>query len=261
MKRRQRPKSRDAVQRMGEPGRRLRLHGTVARRLGIAILADELPPGSLLDGEISSSEQFAVSRTAYREAVRILAAKGLIDARPRAGTRVTPRERWHLLDPDVLEWMFESEPSPELLDGLFELRVMVESGAAALAARRRSEADLTAMRSSLDDMAKHTLATEAGRKADLRFHAALLAATRNPFIFSMTEGVNAAIRTTTVFKQRKRPLRRDPLPDHLAVFEAIAAQDADRAQSAMSDLIVLARRDTPSAQGKSRVRASRRAAK
>jgi DNA-binding FadR family transcriptional regulator len=226
-------------------GRSLRLHGRVARRLGIAILAGSIAPGSLLKGEVASSEHFAVSRTAYREAVRILAAKGLLNARPRAGTRVNPRERWHLLDPDVLEWMFGSYPDPELLDSLFELRVVVESAAAALAATRRTEADLAAMRTALQEMAHHTLVTEAGRRADVHFHAALLRATRNPFIISMTEGVSAAVRTTTLFKQRGRPLRRDPLPDHLTVFEAIAARDAARAQAAMNDLVKLARIDTP----------------
>jgi DNA-binding FadR family transcriptional regulator len=160
---------------------------------------------------------------------------------------VNPRGRWHLLDPDVLEWMFDTDPDPELLDSLFELRMLVESAAAGLAATRRSDTDLTAMRSALQEMAKHTLAAEAGQRADIDFHAALLAATRNPFIVSMTDGVNAAIRTTTVFKQRKQPLKRDPLPDHFAVFEAIAARDATRAQGAMSELIKLARTDTPSA--------------
>jgi DNA-binding FadR family transcriptional regulator len=91
----------------------------------------------------------------------------------------------------------------------------------------------------------HTLATEAGQQADLHFHTTLLDATSNPFIISLTTGVSAAIRTTTIFKQRKRPLRRDPVPDHVKVFEAIAAKDPRKAQAAMSELIELARMDTP----------------
>src|SRR5450631_3408433 len=227
------------------PGKALRLHGSIARTLGIAIVSGEYKPGDLLDGEILSSERFAVSRTAYREAVRILAAKGLVDARPKIGTRINPKSKWHLLDPDVLDWMFESEPDLELLNSLFELRNVVESAAAGLAARRRSAAHLKAMRAALDGMATHTLATEAGRQADLDFHTTLLNATNNPFIISLTNGVNAAIRTTTIFKQRKSPLRRDPIPDHLRVFEAIAAREAGKAEVAMSELIELARIDTP----------------
>jgi DNA-binding FadR family transcriptional regulator len=227
------------------PTRALRLHGTIARKLGIAILAGEHKPGDLLDSEIAASEQLAVSRTAYREAVRILAAKGLVDARPKVGTRVNPQAQWHLLDPDVLEWTFESEPDIALLNSLFELRNVVESAAAGLAAMRRSAMHLKSMRIALDGMAKYTLATPQGRQADLDFHGSLLEATENPFIISLTSGVSAAISTTTIFKQRKRPLRRDPLPDHLRVFTAIADKDAFKAQKAMSELIELARADIP----------------
>jgi DNA-binding FadR family transcriptional regulator len=225
--------------------RALRLHGTIARRLGISIVSGRVKPGDLLDGEIASSEQFAVSRTVYREAVRILAAKGLVDSRPKVGTRINARSHWNLLDPDVLDWTFESDPDRQLLDSLFELRNMVESAAAGLAAQRRSAAHLKAMRAALKGMAMHSLATEAGRQADLDFHTALLNATGNPFIISLTNGVSAAIRTTTIFKQRKQPLRRDPIPDHRRVLEAIAARNAAKAQGAMSELIELARIDTP----------------
>jgi DNA-binding FadR family transcriptional regulator len=237
------------------PVRALRLHGTIARKLGIAIVSGEYAPGDLLDSEIAASEQFAVSRTAYREAVRILAAKGLVDARPKVGTRVNAQSKWNLLDPDVLEWAFESEPDAVLFNSLFELRNVVESAAAGFAATRRSAAHLRAMRVALDGMALHTLATPEGRQADLDFHTALLAATENPFIVSLTSGVSAAISTTTIFKQRKRPLRRDPLPDHLRVYTAIAAKDAAKAQKAMSELIELARADTPMSRRPDRRRA------
>jgi DNA-binding FadR family transcriptional regulator len=235
-------------------GKALRLHGTIARKLGILIVSGKYRPGDLLDGEIISAEQLAVSRTAYREAVRILAAKGLVDARPKVGTRVNARSMWHLLDPDVLDWTFESEPDLVLLDSLFELRNVVESAAAGMAAQRRSSAHLQGMRTALEGMATHTLATEAGRQADLEFHTTLLMATGNPFIISLANGVRAAIRTTTIYKQRKQPLRRDPLPDHLRVFEAIAAKESAKAQEAMSALIQLARIDTPTSKGSPRKR-------
>jgi DNA-binding FadR family transcriptional regulator len=227
----------------------------IARQLGIAIVSGRYKPGDLLVGEIASSEKLEVSRTAYREAVRILAAKGLVDARPKVGTRINPQSKWNLLDPDVLDWTFDTEPDLNLLNSLFELRNVVESAAAGLAAQRRSAAHLKAMRAALEGMAKHTLATESGRQADLDFHATLLDATDNPFIISLTNGVSAAISTTTMFKQRKRPLRRDPLPDHLRVFEAIAEKDPGKAQQAMTELIELARLDTPISGGASRRRA------
>ena len=78
--------------------RSLRLHGTVARDLGIRIVSGILAPGAMLEGEIAASEQFKVSRTAYREAIRILAAKGLVDSRPKIGTQVSERSAGRLLD-------------------------------------------------------------------------------------------------------------------------------------------------------------------
>ena len=80
----------------------LRLHGSIARDLGVLIVSGRYRPGHILDGEVEASEQRRVSRTAYREALRILAAKGLVNSRPRVGTRVSALEQWHLLDPDVL---------------------------------------------------------------------------------------------------------------------------------------------------------------
>ena len=229
-----------------EPGRKpLRLHGAIARDIGVLIVSGQFRPGHVLDGEVEASSRRRVSRTAYREAVRILAAKGLVNSRPRVGTRVSALEQWHLLDPDVLSWAFSGEPEPEVLHGLFELRTIVEPAAAALAAARRSPKHLDLMRQALDDMTRHTLHIEAGRIADKEFHAALLAATGNPFVVSLTNGVTAAVNALTEFKQRIAPLKRDPVPDHERVYEAIAEKDAEGARAAMSELIRLAIMDTP----------------
>ena len=97
---------------------------------------------------------------------------------------------------------------------------------------------------SAECMAEHTLATEAGRLGDQNFHAALLEASGNPFLSSLTSGVNAAITWTTLFKQRKRPLQRDPMPDHRRVYDAIAAADPQAAHRAMADLVDMALFDT-----------------
>jgi len=225
----------------------LRIHGSIARRLGIAIVSGHYQPGQVLDGEIAASDQLQISRTAYREAVRILAAKGLVEARPKTGTRVSPQSKWHLLDPDVLSWIFENEPDESLIVSLFELRKIVEPEAASLAARRRSDLHLRAMSEALEAMAEHGLGVEEGRIADQNFHSALLDASGNPFLSCLTSGVAAAIAWTTIFKQRNSPLRRDPIPDHQRVFDAIVAADGDAAHQAMADLVALAFFDTTTA--------------
>jgi len=227
--------------------RSLRLHGTIARDLGVLIVSGRYKPGELLNGEVAASDRLHVSRGAYREAVRILAAKGLVESRPKVGTRISQQERWHLLDPDVLAWIFEFEPDDTLLNSLFELRRIVEPHAAAMAAKRRSEQDLTDMAEALDGMARHTLATESGQLADQNFHSALLRASGNAFIVSLTSGVGAAVSWTTIFKQRLNPLVRDPLPDHRRVYEAIKAADPAAAHKAMENLVDLALLDTTNA--------------
>lgn len=223
----------------------LRLHGAVAREIGMAIVSGQLRPGHVLDGEIEASSQRRVSRTAYREAIRILSAKGLIQSRPRTGTRVSEIASWHLLDPDVLAWLFSGVPRPEVLHGLFELRTIVEPAAAAFAATRRNQTHLTDMRRALDAMTFHTLHKAEGREADKAFHGALLAATANPFVISLTNGVTAAVNALTEFKQRLAKIERDPVPDHLRVYDAIAAKDAGGARDAMIRLIRLAVLDMP----------------
>ena len=116
-----------------------RIHGTIAHDIGVEIVSGLRKPGDVFGGEIEASEALGVSRTAYREAIRILAAKGLVESRPKAGTRVTPRSRWNMLDVDVLAWTFEGEPDTDFIIDLFELRGVIEPAAAAFAAARRTE--------------------------------------------------------------------------------------------------------------------------
>jgi len=229
--------------------RSLRLHGTVARELGIRIVSGVLQPGEMLEGEIAASEQFKVSRTAYREAIRILAAKGLVHSRPKIGTQVSVRSAWHLLDPDVLGWMFASEPDPRLIENLFELRRIVEPDAARLAALRRTPEQLERMRAGLAGVEQHSFATEEGRSCDHAFHAALLEASHNDFVISLTNGVATAIELTTAFKQHRLPAPHDALPVHLRVFEAIEARDAQEAHDAMAALVDRGLTDTMEARG------------
>jgi len=240
-----------------EGGRALRLHGTIARDIGVRIVSGRIAPGRVLDGEIEASERLRVSRTAYREAVRILAAKGLIESRPKIGTRVSEPRHWHLLDPDVISWIFTGTPDERLLSGLFELRTVVEPAAAALAARRRTPEQLQTMRQALDTMAATSLAVDEGQQADCIFHTALLEASGNPFLASLMSGIAAAVTWTTIFKQRKRPLPRDPMPDHERVFAAVASRDTAAARASMAKLVRLALLDTTGRQPL-RSRAARR---
>ena len=227
-----------------EPLSNWRIHEKIAESLAISILSGRQSPGSNLPAEVEASAQLGVSRTVYREAVRILAAKGLIEGRPKLGTRVTEKHRWNWLDPDVLRWIFESQPDPEYVEELFELRLIVEPQAAALAAKRRSIEELARMGHALEEMARHGLNTPAGQAADQQFHDAILKSTRNRGLATLTTTIGAAIQWTTVFKYQGTPRDRNPIVEHRNLYAAIANADSDAAREAARELIEIALEDT-----------------
>ena len=115
------------------------LHSDVLWDLGFAIVSGQYAEGSILPPDTELLDQFRVSRTVLREALKTLSAKGLIEARARIGTRILPRNRWNLFDADVLAWHFELGPEVSFLQSLAEVRIGIEIEAAALAAERRTE--------------------------------------------------------------------------------------------------------------------------
>ena len=112
------------------------LHGELVHDIGVRILGGELKPG---DSVVAERDDQDVSRTVVREAVKVLAAKGLIASRPKTGTQVRERRYWHMLDPDVLAWRLEAEPGDDFYMTVFETRRLIEPAVAALAATRASE--------------------------------------------------------------------------------------------------------------------------
>lgn len=225
-------------------GKRRPAHITIARSLGVDVVTGVHAPGDVLASELELARLHNVSRSVIREALRMLAAKGLVDSKPRAGTRVRARRDWNLLDPDLLAWMFEGSPPPAFVRMLFELRMIVEPAAAELAAQRRTPAQLSLMGHALESMAVHGLATEAGRAADQQFHIVLLEAAGNDLLASLSGSIAAAVHWTTFFKHKRNRLPRDPMPEHRALFAAVVDADPAAARAATVALIAQAQRDT-----------------
>src|SRR5262249_36527084 len=134
-----------------------------------------------------------VSRTVVREAIRVLATKGLVDARPKRGTFVLDREQWNMLDPEVISWRYSGRPDAQFLQGLDEVRRIVEPAGARLAAIRRTEQDLELLRDALDEMTNAD-DIDAAVSADLRFHRTLVAATHNEILRHIEIVLDAALR-------------------------------------------------------------------
>lgn len=220
------------------------LHDRVAISIGMDIVTGVLTEGSSLPTEREAVEQHGVSRTAYREAMRTLVGKGLVSSRKKAGTRVNPRREWSLLDPEVLGWMFSGTPAKSEVQGLFELRLIVEPSAAALAALRRTNEELSEMREALELMERHGLQNAAGREADGRFHSLILEAAGNDFLRALTEPISAAIRWTTLLKFSSGRRPRDPMSLHFDLFTAIAENNATQAHTVSVQLLKQAREDT-----------------
>ena len=116
------------------------------------ILNGTYPPGSLLPNEAEWGRRFRASRTAVREAIRTLNGKGLLVSRPKIGSRVEPRERWNLLDRDVMAWHRAAMDERSFLLALQEVRRILEPGVAVLAASRRTDEQLAALEAALDAM-------------------------------------------------------------------------------------------------------------
>jgi DNA-binding FadR family transcriptional regulator len=221
----------------------------VVDALGRQIVAGEIAPGGSLPIEAELAGSFGVSRTVVREAVRVLVAKGLVDSSPMRGTRVRPRSSWHLLDPDVLGWWAGVGGAAEILADLAEIRRIVEPPAARLAAERigrgpgggldELEDAWKAMQASVDDL-------DGFIEADLRFHGAILRATRNVLLDQLLAAVGAGLRLAREVQASADgggTLPGDPLPLHAAVVEAIRAGDGRAAKAAMRAVVKAAARD------------------
>jgi acetyl esterase/lipase/DNA-binding FadR family transcriptional regulator len=225
---------------------RSRLHGSIAHRIATDIIKGVFEPGALLPTEDKASAAFEVSRSAYREAIRTLAAKGLVSALPKVGTKVSARSAWRILDPDILAWHFEAGASEEFIRNLFELRKIVEPSAAALAAMRRGEDELSHLADALARMAKMNPRTGGWLNAIIAFHRDLLLAGHNEAVVSLWPAIQTTLRWS-VRLQMMLPtltLAHDPVADHARVFEKIASRNAEGALQEMALLIDAALGDT-----------------
>ena len=115
------------------------VHASLANEIGLRIVRGDYPPGTILPNEAKWSQTFEVSRSAVREAIKMLMAKSLLTSRPKVGSWVEPRERWNLLDRDVLSWYPSSPDREPFLKTVQEFRYIIEPEATALAAERRTE--------------------------------------------------------------------------------------------------------------------------
>lgn len=213
------------------------LHGQVVYQIGRQIVSGQIAVGTDLPREVELCTAFGTSRQAIREAIKVLAAKGLIEPRRRRGTRIRPRENWNLLDPDVLMWHAPDGFSPAFLNDLLELRATVEPAAAELAARRCGVPHLAELGEAIEDMRRAGADPVAFYDADIRFHVGLLHASGNSLFANLATSVRAVLTASFGLQQRIGGPQANGHAIHAAVYEAIVAGDTARARAAMAFVI------------------------
>lgn len=219
------------------------VHGNTVDFLGEAIVSGRYAVGAIVPPEPLLGEELGVSRTVVREAVKALAAKGLITTGPKVGTRVQPQDAWNWFDPDVITWQARAGLTPEFLRDLQDLRRVVEPAAVRLAAERATAADIVELELAFAGMKD---AVENGGDYvthDLRFHHGLLRAARNRMLTQMSKALNALLRTSFELSAALKGGPANALHLHRAVLDAVAAHQPDKAERAVIVLIEGARKD------------------
>jgi len=212
------------------------IHGQIVDELGRRIVTGEFAPGSVLPTEGDYSARLSVSRTSFREAIKMLAGKGLVESRPKTGTRVRQRSEWNMLDPDVTTWAFNAGPDKDYASAFFEFRGIIEPAAAAFAAERRDESDLAGMRRGLEGMETANSRDE-WIGPDLKFHRAILVATGNELLISLGHLLEPALTRSFFIVNVDAARRKASMPLHRAVYTAIDRRDAPSARTAMKRLL------------------------
>lgn len=223
------------------PGQLRGLHGETVETIGSRIVNGYYEPGRQLPPQ-QLEDELGISSTVLREAMRVLAAKGLVESRQKLGTVVMPRSAWRLLDADLLRWQ-EGNEDASFLDDLAEVRFIIEPAAASLAALRRTDEDLRDLREALQAMIGAGTDGPGVIDADITFHRALLHAAHNELLtrmeFILESGLRA--RDTLVHNRSSWP---DSVPVHSAILTAVEAGDSAAAEQAVLDLLDQAMLDT-----------------
>jgi GntR family transcriptional regulator, galactonate operon transcriptional repressor len=235
------------------------IHGRVVSGIGQGIIKGRYAPGSLLPREPELIAKFGVSRTALREAMKVLAAKGLVETRQRVGTRVRPQEQWNHFDPEITAWNLANGRTEAFIHDLIEFRQITEPAAARLAAARARAGDIAAIAQALEEMAVSAERNDAPAyaQADVGFHMRVFVASHNNLMASLSFTIRQILEITFKLHQATKGKRSysfaEDLDFHRAVLEQIVNRRAEAAQKAMSLVVEAAQRDlTRMARGQKR---------
>jgi GntR family galactonate operon transcriptional repressor len=220
------------------------LYEQVTRELALRILSGDLRPNVGRNTEEELCREFGVSRTVLREAIKVLAAKGLVEVRPKTGIRIKPRGEWALIDREVMGWQAEVGFSEDFLRNLFQVRLMLEPPTAAAAATNATDEDLEGIRDAFKRMERGVPDFSVYVEGDCDFHDRISRATHNGYLIQINSILLGAVRSAQSLFRTDRLDVIGSVSLHKDVCEAILHHDPEWARSAMSRLIHHAERDT-----------------
>lgn len=214
-------------------------HDQVARVLGMDILAGTYPVGTNMPNEADLLARFQISRTVLREVLKTLAAKGMIAAKTRVGTRVTDPTNWNFFDADVLGWKVALGLDDGFRRDMAEIRRLIEPRAAALAAARRDPDDLARIRAAFARMTAPDADAQRFAQADLDFHLAIGGASGNALMRSIASVIETALIASfaPIVPRDQHDLHAATVAAHQRILDAIEAGDGDAAAAAMLAVI------------------------
>jgi len=226
------------------------LREQVLNAIGSRIIGGELSPGDVLPKEDTLSKDYGVSRTVIREAVKGLAARGLVESRPKVGTIIRPRSDWQMLDPSVLEWVAASETNAEFMLHLAEVRLAIEPAVAALAARNATPEDIERLAEAYTQLVAAIDDEENWANADLEFHESIVAGGHNEFLAYIVRALRRPLQSKRLINVSLVQLLDDEdvaepyespadevLSRHRDVYEAIVRRDEAAAREASEKLL------------------------
>ncbi|MCL1142042.1 FadR/GntR family transcriptional regulator [Shewanella gaetbuli] len=213
-----------------------RIHVQVARQIARKILSGEIPEQQKLPSEMELCDMFGVSRTALRESTKLLSAKGLIESRPKVGTRVLSRSNWHFLDPQLLDWIQDLENTKSFLSKFLGLRKAIEPEACALAATYATIEQRKQLSVLFQNMlsAAENFDYEKWTVNDHQFHQIIYLSTDNQFYIPFGNIL------TTIFKlfiDESAEGGRFCINEHKGIYDSIMSGDAEKARSFCQQLL------------------------
>jgi DNA-binding FadR family transcriptional regulator len=234
---------------MSEPGSLIRglagrqaarnFHTFVIGEIGVDIASGRAAVGSILPNDADMMARYGVSRTVLREALKTLEAKGMVEARPKVGTRVLPRSRWNLFDRQVLGWVHEAGPDAAFMAWFADVRVPLELQTARLAAQNRTADQLRQLFYWLGQRQATARMPEPFAMAEFELHRTLADASGNPFLRAASPlsefGVLQAVTRRLTGAEVDLACARHPA--YAALLSAVEARAPAEAAAAMTAVL------------------------